>query len=279
MADGDGLHVERIETASDPRLADYRDIGDAELRRRHGLFIAESRSVVRRLLEAGRFPVRSILLTATALDGLRDALLARTPRGPLYVAPHEVIRAVTGFDFHRGCLAIGERGAPLVLESVLASPGPRTLLVLDDLSNPDNVGGVFRNAMAFGADAVLLSPGCADPLYRKAIRTSLGSALVVPFAHLDGWTAGLRQVREAGYTLIALTPDPAAVDIGELWTSRALSPRVALALGAEGPGLSEATRSAADLAVRIPMAGPYSLNVATAAGIALHRLRSRPPMS
>jgi len=279
MADGDGLHVDRIEAASDPRLADYRDIGDAELRRRHGLFIAESRSVVRRLLEAGRFRTRSILLTATALDGLRDALVAWAPRGPLYVAPHEVIRAVTGFDFHRGCLAIGERGAPLALERVLAPRGPRTLLVLDDLSNPDNVGGAFRNAMAFGADAVLLSPGCADPLYRKAIRTSLGSALVVPFAHVDDWTAGLRQVREAGYTLIALTPDPAAEDIGELWTSRARSPRVALALGAEGPGLSEATRAAADLAVRIPMAGPYSLNVATAAGIALHRLRSRPPMS
>ena len=151
-------------------------------------------------------------------------------------------------------------------------PGPGLVLALEDVSNPDNVGGVFRNARAFGADAIFLSAGCADPLYRKAIRTSMGASLVTPFAHLPGWADGLAQLRAAGYTLVALTPDPSALDIAHLGAAPS---RVALLLGAEGPGLSAETRAAADLRMQIAMApGVDSLNVATAAAIALHRLRS-----
>jgi tRNA G18 (ribose-2'-O)-methylase SpoU len=139
------------------------------------------------------------------------------------------------------------------------------------LADPDNVGGVFRNALAFGVDAVLLSPGTADPLYRKAIRVSAGATLCLPFARLSAWEAGLRRVQEGDYTLVALTPEPAAVDIA---TFARVPSRLALAVGAEGHGLGATTRAAAQLLVRIPMAaGVDSLNVATATGIALHRLR------
>ena len=270
--------IEHIDDPSDPRLADYRDLKDAELRLRHGLFVAESRAVVRRLLAAGRFRTRSILLTPPALDALREALEDRGAGAAVYVTRHEIMRAVTGFDFHRGCLAVGERGVEPSVESLLDPPGPRMLLVLEDLSNPDNVGGVFRNAMAFGVDAVLLSADCADPLYRKTLRVSMGGSLGIPFARLRDWAGGLGRLREAGYTLVALTPDPTAVDIGELGAPRDAPGRVALVLGAESHGLGAGTRAAADLEVRIPMApGADSLNVATASGIALHRFRSQRP--
>jgi tRNA G18 (ribose-2'-O)-methylase SpoU len=151
-------------------------------------------------------------------------------------------------------------------------PGPRLVVAMEHVTNPDNVGGIFRNARAFGADAALLSSRCADPLYRKSIRVSTGGSLVVPFARLDDWPEGLRRLSRAGYTLVALTPDPSAVDIGRLDGARRLG-RVALLLGAEDHGLSAETRARADLQVRIPMAaGADSLNVATAAGIALHRM-------
>lgn len=269
------MRIEPIDDPADDRVADYRDMKDAALRRRRGLFVVESRSVVRRLLGSARFRTRSVLLTPPALESLRGALEAADARVPVYLASHEVARAVLGFDFHRGCIALGERGAELSLDSLAGGPGPRVLVALEDLSNPDNVGGVFRNARAFGAEAVLLSAGCADPLYRKAIRVSMGASLVTPFAHLPDWAAGLAGLREAGYALVALTPDPSALDIARLGADRPVPPRVALLLGAEGHGLRADTRAAADLQVRIAMAPDVdSLNVATAAGIALHRLRS-----
>jgi len=268
----------RIETVDDPadhRIADYRDIRDVDLRVRRGLFVAESRAVVRRLLTSMRFRTRSVLLTSPALESLRGALQAADPPVPVYLTSHEIARAIVGFDFHRGCVALGERMAEPLLEPLVGRPGPRLLVGLEDLSNPDNVGGVFRNARAFGADAVLLSAGCADPLYRKAIRVSMGASLVTPFAHLPDWTDGLVRLREAGYTLLALTPNPSALDIVLLGTDRPVPLRVALLLGAEGPGLRAETRAAADLEMQIGMApGVDSLNVATAAGIALHHLRS-----
>ena len=179
-----------------------------------------------------------------------------------------------GFDFHRGCVALGEREVEPALEALMDRPGPRLILALEDVSNPDNVGGVFRNARAFGADAILLSAGCADPLYRKAIRTSMGASLVTPFAHVPDWAGALAQLRKAGYTLVALTPDPSR-STSPASARRPLSSRVALLLGAEGPGLRPETRAAADLEMQIAMApGVDSLNVATAAAIALHRLRS-----
>jgi tRNA G18 (ribose-2'-O)-methylase SpoU len=260
------MGVERVRDVDDPLLADYRELRDGERRRRDGTFIAESRQVVRRLLGGSRFRARSVLATESAAEDLRDVL----PEGlPVYLASEATLQRVVGFNFHRGCLAVGERGAQLGLDGLLDA---RVLLVLEGVTNPDNVGGAFRNAMAFGAGGVVLAPGCSDPLYRKAIRVSMGGTLVVPFAHAQAWPEALARLRDHGFVVVALTPDGGA-DIGELGTRRPVPERVALLLGAEGEGLSAAARGAADLAVAIRMAGPgQSLNVATAAGIALHRL-------
>jgi tRNA G18 (ribose-2'-O)-methylase SpoU len=260
------MGVERVRDVDDPRLADYRELRDGARRRRDGTFIAESRQVVRRLLGESRFRACSVLATETAAEDLRDLL---TDGLSVYLAPEATLQRVVGFNFHRGCLAVGERGAELGLDALLDA---RVLLVLEGVANPDNIGGAFRNAMAFGAGGVLLAPGCSDPLYRKAIRVSMGGTLVVPFAHATPWPEALVRLRERGFTVVALTPDGGA-DIGELGTSRPVPERVALLLGNEGEGLSPAARAAADLAVAIRMAGRgQSLNVATASGIALHRL-------
>jgi tRNA G18 (ribose-2'-O)-methylase SpoU len=233
------------------------------------VFIAETRLVVRRLLTAGRFRVRSVLGTEAALADLADVL---APAGEVLVAPDAVIQGVVGFNFHRGCLAVAERG-PEVAPATLH--GGRLLVVLEGMANPDNVGGVFRNAMAFGADGVILSPGCADPLYRKALRVSMGATVTVPFARAAEWPAALHGLRAAGFQVVALAPRPGGVDIAEFGARRALPERVALVLGAEGDGLSAAARAAADVEVAIPMAaGVDSLNAATASGIALHRFAS-----
>lgn len=267
--------IEAIDDPADPRVADYRDLRDPGGRRDAGVFIAESRSVVRRLL-ASRFRTRSILLTAPALESLGDALAARGERLPVYVTSHEVVRRIVGFDFHRGCLAAGERGAAAEPGTLTSPAGSRLLVVLEALANPDNVGGVFRNAMALGADGVLLSPGCADPLYRKAIRVSAGGTLAVPFAPLADWPGGLAGLRAAGFTLVALTTRRDAVDVATFGTTRPVPARVAVLLGNEGAGLSRDARAAADVEVTIPMArGVDSLNVATASGIALERLARR----
>ncbi len=207
------MGVERVSDVDDPRLADYRDLKDGARRRRDGTFIAESRQVVRRLLGGSRFRARSVLAAEAAAEDLRDVL---TDGLPVYVAPEATLQRVVGFNIHRGCLAVGERGAELGLDGLLDA---RVLLVLERVTNPDNIGGAFRNAMAFGAGGV-------------------GGA-----------------------------------DIGELGTSRPVPERVALLLGSEEEGLSAAARAAADLAVAIRMADRgQSLNVATASGIALHRL-------
>ena len=260
------MGVERVRDVDDPRLADYRELKDGARRRRDGTFIAESRQVVRRLLGGSRFRARSVLATEAAAEDLRDVLADGLA---VYVAPEATLQRVVGFNFHRGCLAVGERGAELGLDGLLDAS---VLLVLEGVTNPDNIGGAFRNVMAFGAGGVVLAPGCSDPLYRKAIRVSMGGTLVVPFAHAEPWPEALAQLREHGFAVVALTPD-GGTDIGELGTRRAVPERVALLLGAEGEGLSAAARAAADLALSIRMAGRgQSLNVATAAGIALHRL-------
>jgi tRNA G18 (ribose-2'-O)-methylase SpoU len=233
------------------------------------VFVAESRLVVRCLLTAGRFPVRSVLLTETALESLRDVL---APADQVLVAPDALIQGVVGFDFHGGCLAIGERGAEPPLAELLAA---RLLVVLEGVTSPDNVGGVFRNACAFGADGVVLGPRCADPLYRRAIRVSMGASLAIPFTHATDWPDALGRLRAAGFTVIGLTPRAPAVDIGEFGGRRAIPERVALLLGGEEAGLSAAASAAADLRVLIPMVpGVDSLNAATACGIALHRFSS-----
>jgi tRNA G18 (ribose-2'-O)-methylase SpoU len=255
-----------IEDPDDPRVADYRAVGRG---RGDGPFLCEGRLLVRRLLTGSRYRVRSVLATAPVLEDLRDVLGPTPP--PVFIASSAMIRSIFGFNFHRGCLALGERPErPTTPESVL-EPGPRVVVGLDEVTDPDNVGAIFRNAAAFGAGGVLLSAGCADPLYRKAIRVSMGGTLSTPFARTE-WGAALAALRRAGDTLVALSPDPRAEAIGAV-AERLASRRLALIVGAEGAGLGELSRETADLHVRIPMApGVDSLNVATACGIALHRL-------
>jgi tRNA G18 (ribose-2'-O)-methylase SpoU len=269
-------NVETVEDPEDPRLTDYREIRDAERRRRSGTFIAEGRQVVRRLLDVGRYRARSALVTPPALDALGAALAAAGV--PTYLVRQDIVKAIVGIEFHHGCLAVGERGAEHTLEAVLAEARGGCVVVLEDLGDASNVGAIFRNALAFGAGAMLISPGTADPLYRKAIRVSAGAAVALPFARLADWPRDLECLRDAGYTLLALTPRPEAVDIRALGTRRPRPPRVALLLGTEGRGLSAGALGAADLQVRIPMAPEMdSLNVATAGAVALHWLNRMEP--
>ena len=261
--------VIEVSGTGDPRLSDYRNIPDPDLLRSRGLFIAEGRQVVRRLLASPRFRVRSLLLTPAAHAGLADVLPCE-PAVPVFIASQESMNAIAGFDIHRGCLAAGERPAPARWQDVAA--GATRLVVLEGVGNADNVGAIFRNAAAFGMDAVLLGPSCADPLYRKAIRTSMGAALRIPFAPMEDWPADLARLKALGVGLWALTPSPDA----QLLPHAGQPARLALLVGHEGEGLSDAALGQADLRVRIPMAeGVDSLNVATAAAIALYDLMRR----
>jgi len=260
-----------IEDVDDPRVAAYRAVKSGGAMAAGGTFLCEGRHVVRRLLSS-RYPVRSVLLTPRAHADLDDALRAR-PATPVFVASPALIQTIVGFKFHRGCLALGERGGAAEPAEIIAPAGPRLLLGLEELADPDNVGAVFRTAAAFGAAGVLLSPGCADPLYRKAIRVAMGATLTTPFARIET-RAAVVAMREAGYTVVALTPDRLAEDIATV-TGRETPRRLGVLLGSEGSGLHPDTLAAADLRVRIGMAsGVDSLNVTTACGIALHRLAS-----
>jgi tRNA G18 (ribose-2'-O)-methylase SpoU len=267
----------RVERADDPQVADYVDVQEASLARRAGAFIAEGTELVRTMIHRSRHPVRSVLVSEKRLEAMREDLGLLDARVPIYVAAQPVMNAIAGFDIHRGCLAIGERSAIPGADELLASiedPGGSVLIVLEGLANHDNLGGVFRNAAAFGARAVLLDPTCADPLYRKAIRVSMGAALTVPFARLSPWPDALAVLRDRGYRVAALTPAPDAEDLrrapieGSRW---------ALLLGTEGVGLTPAALARADRRWRIAIEPVVdSLNVATAAGIALFALsRSR----
>jgi tRNA G18 (ribose-2'-O)-methylase SpoU len=258
-------------TPDDPRLVLYRSVADPDLARAHNLFVAEGRLVVRRILADPRYQVRSLLLNVAAHRDL-DPVLARLETSvPVFICKTEDFRAVTGFNIHRGCLALVERPAPRAIRDVLA--GARRIVLLEAFANADNVGGVFRNAAAFGADAVVLSPDSCDPLYRKAIRTSMAAVLRVPFVRSDDWSADLERIRAAGFMLVALTPSDTAESI-DAFADRAGTTKLALAFGAEGTGLSETAIAAADARVRIPIAGGVdSLNVAVAAGIALYAVR------
>jgi tRNA G18 (ribose-2'-O)-methylase SpoU len=255
----------------DPRIALYRGVTDAVLLREHGLFVAEGRLVVRRLLSESTLAAVSVLVTEPARESL-GALLDARPDLPVYVAPQAVLNDVAGFNIHRGCLALGRRAdRPIDLASPLAAA---RVVVLEAVSNADNVGGIFRSAAALGAGAVLLAPGCCDPLYRKAIRTSIGATLVVPFGHVRSARHAADALREAGYLAVALTPAPDATTLAEAAAIHGSRRRLALVAGAEGDGLTPDALDCADLRVRIPMTtGVDSLNVNVAVGIALDRLR------
>jgi tRNA G18 (ribose-2'-O)-methylase SpoU len=260
--------VHEITDPGDDRLGDYRALTDLELRTRweppNGLFIAEGELVLRRALRAGYRP-RSYLVDAKRVDQLADL-----PDGaPVYAAGLPVLEQVTGFHVHRGVLASFHRRPLLSAGDLLASA--RRLAILEDVNNHTNIGAVFRDAAALGIDAVLLSPTCADPLYRRSVRVSMGEVFAVPYARLEPWPDGLARVREAGFTVLALTPDPGAVPLQRLEPGQRA--RAALLLGAEGPGLSRHALAASDVPVKIPMRRDVdSLNVAAAAAVAFWEL-------
>jgi len=270
------VRVVIIDGPDDPRVAEYRDIGDHDRRVAQGLFVAEGRLVVERLLD-DRFQIRSLLLNRAAFEALGPRLESSARAGreaTTFICANEDFEALTGYNIHRGCLALAERPAPRLLDDLLFRA--QSLVLLEDVGNADNIGGVFRNAAAFGTGAVLLSHGCADPLYRKAIRTSMAATLRVPFATVpfpDLWTPALTRIRAAGFQLVALTLREDAVTLEE-FSAAPPTGRVALLVGSEGPGLQEESESLADVRVRIPIASAVdSLNVAVAAGITLYELR------
>jgi tRNA G18 (ribose-2'-O)-methylase SpoU len=256
----------RVDDPSDPRLDDYRNVPDAELLEGRGLFVAEGRLVVRRLLTSSRFAARSVLVTAPAYDALKDLL--EPSDLPVFVVPQLLLNAITGFNIHRGCLAIGERGARSDWRTLV---GGSPVIVVERVANADNIGAIFRNAAAFGAAGVLLERSCTDPLYRKAIRTSMGAALSVPFARLEPWPDALSELRGQDVRVVGLATG--AVETLGAVARTVRGHNVALLVGHEGDGLSDAALAACDHLARIPMApGVDSLNVATATGIGLYEV-------
>jgi tRNA G18 (ribose-2'-O)-methylase SpoU len=260
-----------LDDPSDPRLDDYRNVPDADLLEQRGIFVAEGRLVVRRLLTSSRFAARSVLVTPPAYDALKDLLDERDL--PVFVVPQALLNGITGFNIHRGCLAIGIRDTEPDWRR-LSKHSP--LVVVERVGNADNIGAIFRNAAAFGAAGVLLERSCTDPLYRKAIRTSMGAALSVPFARLEPWPDVLGAMRRAGIALVGLKTG--AVEPIDAVARALRGQMVALLVGHEGDGLSEAAIAACDHLACIPMAaGVDSLNVATAAGIGLYEFRKGSP--
>lgn len=252
---------------ADPRLADYRDLRDVQLRQsleaEHGLFLAEGEKVVRRAVEAG-FAARSFLMAPRWLDGLADVLA--TAAAPVYVVSEALAEQVTGFHVHRGALAsLHRRPLPLVDEVL---QGARSVLVLEDVVDHTNVGAVFRSGAALGFDAVLLAPRCADPLYRRAVKVGMGAVFTMPWTRLPSWYDALPDLSARGYTTVALTLAEDAVPIEEAVKG---VDRLALVLGSEGHGLSQRWERAADRRATIPMAaGIDSLNVAAASAVACY---------
>ncbi|MFG2678739.1 TrmH family RNA methyltransferase [Streptomyces sp. NPDC048392] len=264
-----------VEDPDDPRLHDYTGLTDVELRRRRepaeGLFIAEGEKVIRRAGEAG-YAMRSMLLSAKWVDPMRD-IIDEAP-APVYVVDPVLAERVTGYHVHRGALASMARKPLPTAAGLLA--GARRVVVMESVNDHTNTGAIFRSAAALGMDAVLLSPDCADPLYRRSVKVSMGSVFSVPYARLDTWPTGLATVREAGFTLLALTPDERAEPLDAVAPHR--MDRVALMLGAEGNGLTRRALAGSDVWVRIPMShGVDSLNVGAAAAVAFYAVTAGRP--
>jgi tRNA G18 (ribose-2'-O)-methylase SpoU len=267
------LPVICIDTHHDPRLSPYRNVPDAELLSRHGLFVAEGRLVVRRLLADTVLSTQSVMVTEAAMESLADVLLTRDGL-PVYIVPQSVMNEIVGLNIHRGCLAIGER--PPRRSLVDLTTNTRRLVAMERVGNADNVGSIVRNAMALGADGILIGPSCTDPFYRKAIRTSMAAALTMPFADAQPWPAVLRDLHAEGWTVIALTPSPAALPLADV-ADIVRGQRTVIVAGHEGEGLSSDSLAASSYQARIPMAsGVDSVNVATAVAIALYELTRSP---
>ena len=264
-----------ISDPEDPRLRDYIGLTDVALRRvlepEGGLYLAESEKVIRRALSAGHRP-RSLLMSPRWLDPLGDVVERCEQDGvPVYVADPAVVEAITGFNLHRGALASMHRPELPAVEEVCS--GARRVLVLEDLVDHTNVGAVFRSAAALGIDAVLVTPRCADPLYRRSVRVSMGTVFQVPWTRLEKWPRDVERLQDLGMTVAALALADDAVSLDEL----AAQPpeRLALVVGTEGDGLSRRTLTQTDLTVTIPMQGGVdSLNAAAASAVAAWALRA-----
>ena len=272
---------------ADPRLADYTSLTDVALRRsleaERGLYMAESTNVITRALEAGHSP-RSFLMAPRWLETMGPVIAAaagtggRTDGGdvPVFVAPEPLLQEITGFHLHRGALAAMHRPVMPSVEDVVA--GARRVAILEDVVDHTNVGAMFRSAAALGVDAVLVTPRCADPLYRRSVRVSMGTVFQVPWTRLTAWPAGAYELRELGFTVVALALSDTSVGLDEFQASAAVTAadsRLALMLGTEGHGLTEGAVRAADVVVRIPMAhGVDSLNVAAASAVAFWATRA-----
>jgi len=276
----------RVDDPADPRLADYLRLTDSSLRtsmeEANGLFVAEGEKVIRRAIGAG-YRVRSLLVTPDRV-GLAEVAGA----GPVYVVAHDVAERITGYRVHRGALASMARRPLPGVGAVVA--GHDRILVLEDLVDHGNVGAIFRCAAALGVGAVVLAPRCADPLYRRAVKVSMGAVFAIPYARMTDWYGGLAGLRAAGFRLLALVPDQSAADLDRPAGARPgeacarpgdAGGRVALLLGSEGDGLSSRWRHEADETVCIPMSphamarGVDSLNVVAAAAVACYALMRR----
>ncbi|GAA4725876.1 RNA methyltransferase [Isoptericola chiayiensis] len=268
----------RVTDPSDPRLHDYTDLTDVRLRTARepaeGLFMAESSNVIRRALRAGHRP-RSFLMADKWLESMADVLVAH-PDVPVFVADEAVLRDITGFHLHRGALAAMHRPVLPDVATLLAGArdgqGARRVAVLEDIVDHTNVGAIFRSAAGLGVDAVLVTPRCADPLYRRSVRVSMGTVFQVPWTRLAAWPTGIDDLHDAGFDVAALALGEDAVTLDDL----AADPpeRLALVLGTEGDGLSRGAVAASDHVVRIPMAGQVdSLNVAAASAVAFWATR------
>jgi tRNA G18 (ribose-2'-O)-methylase SpoU len=275
------MRIERITDLEREELRDFRSLTDVALRRvsepAGGLYIAESTKVIGRALAAGHRP-RSLLLIEQWLPDV-ERLLAGDERlaelyadVPVFVGPPELLKQLTGFDMHRGALASMHRPPLMAVEELLA--GARRVVVLEDIADHTNVGAIFRSVAGLGADAVLITPRCADPLYRRSVRVSMGTVLQVPWTRLPEWPEGADQLRAAGFHIAALALSDDAVELDDF--AAEAPEKVAILLGAEGDGLSPAAMQNADTIVTIPMMhGVDSLNVAAASAVALYTLRVR----
>lgn len=258
-----------VDDPADPRLDDFRDLNSIDRRpdlpSGKGLVIAEGVLVVQRML-ASRFLPRAMLGTDRRLRELAADLEATD--APYYRVTAEVMSEVVGFHLNRGVLAAATRPGELTVDEVL--DGARTVAVLEGVNDHENLGSIFRNAAGLSVDAVVFGTGCADPLYRRAVRVSMGHALLVPYAWATAWPGDMSRLRDKGFRILAMTPDPGAPTLSDAMASVA-DDRVALLVGAEGPGLTETAMRASDVRVRIPMSrGTDSLNVATAAALAFY---------
>jgi len=260
-----------IGQAEDPRLDDYRNVSDGELLRRSNLFVAEGRLVVRRLLSSAHHPV-SLLLNDASFKSFESEFRDVFEEIPVYVASTDMLASIVGYNLHRGCLALARRPPAANVADVVRNAS--LLLILEGVTDADNVGSAFRNAAALGASGVLLHH-CCDPLYRKATRTSMGHTLLVPHALVDDLRGEVAALKAAGFAVMALTPRADAVPLADFARSRPPGGRIAVLAGSEGEGLSADAEAAADACVRIPMhRGVDSLNVSTAIAIALYELGS-----